>query len=394
MSNQAVIVNCNNIMSLPVIRLLGKDKIPVTGFFGKSIHEQPFQNIIKVSKYLNEIKFFNEDNYSENLISALIDYARRNKEKPVLFLASDTDLLTISENREKLEKFYLFTLPEKETLKKILNKEQFIDLAKELHLPVPKSLKLSDLSSIDLITKELRYPFIIKPSWRDNNWLHKFKERKVFQINNVDELLSTIKVLKNLKYNYLVQEIIPGPEENIVCSFAVLDENSDIIDIGLAKKITQYPPDFGNTSIAQPIFDTKIKNLCADIFKALKLKGFANIEFKYDSRDGEYKIIEVTPNRFNRQFAVTAISGHNLPLQLYKFEINAPRVVSKEIINYRLWISEINEVRRISLYSKNRFKQIIIFFKRIFRTKIFEIFDLHDLRPFFQLIKYSLTFGN
>mgnify|MGYP000601511439 CR=1 FL=1 len=98
MLNPAIILNCNNIMALPIIRLLGKKSIPVTGVFGVSKNVSPFHQIIERSKYISEKIYFDEDNYSESLINSLINYGSKQKIKPVLFLASDTDLEVISSN--------------------------------------------------------------------------------------------------------------------------------------------------------------------------------------------------------------------------------------------------------------------------------------------------------
>ncbi len=373
-------------MALPIIRLLGKQNINITAVFGSADEKSPYQKIISSSKYINSRVFFDEKNYAINLINVLTEFGETCKNKPVLFIASDQDLNIISTHRDELKKYYNFSLPSDEKIKSILNKEKFISLTEKFHLPVPKSFWIKDINQINEISKTLEFPFIIKPSWRNNEWLKLFKEKKLFLVENKDELQTSISIIKNFKTEYLIQEIIPGPEENIYCSFAILDKNSDPIDIGFCRKLTQYPPQFGNTSIAQTIYNKQLEQLSLDIFKKLNLIGYASIEFKLDPRDNHFKIIEITPNRFNRQFSVTNLIGLNLTLTLYNFEkdINS-RVKSKNFSN-KLWISEVNEIRRIKNFSKRKVKDTMCLILNIFRAGIFEIFDIKDLKPFVNLL--------
>ncbi|MCL6495318.1 MAG: hypothetical protein K6T54_11140 [Ignavibacterium sp.] len=387
MNNTALVVNCNDIMALPVIRLLGQNNINVDAIFGNRKTKANYQILIKKSKYIKNALFFDENEYEENLINLLIEYGQKCKLKPVLFLASDTVLNYVSANRDKLKEFYHLTLPPHSVINQILCKEKFIELATKLDLPIPKSFKTTEIKSIYDMLHKIPYPFIIKPSWRTNSWLEKFKELKVFKINNSKELDLVIKQLEEFETYYLVQEIISGNDDQIYCSFAILNHYSEPIEIGFCRKVTQFPTHFGNTSIATPFYDEHLKQLSEVIYKKLNLVGYASIEFKLDPSDNEYKIIEITPNRFNRQFAVTTLNGLNLSFQLYRFELNLPPVKTNFKKSKNFWMSETNEIRRIKGLKQKKLKEIFLLVRRIIKTRIFEIFDLRDIKPFTVLIK-------
>jgi len=271
-------------------------------------------------------------------------------------------------------------------IKNILSKDKFIDLATINKLPTPKSFRIRGDESIKEIIRKLNFPFIIKPSWRNNEWLRNFKEKKVFIVENHHDLKLALSVMSKHPIEYLIQEIVKGSESNIYCSFAILDDNSEPIQMGFCRKLTQYPPDYGNNSIAMPIQDKNLENLSREIFHKLKLKGYTSIEFKFDGTDGKYKIIEITPNRFNRQFAVTSLQGLNLPHSLYQFELGLP-IQKYQLINSKnLWISEVNEIRRILNYEKNKAKKFLKLFFSLPKFRMFEIFDLSDPMPFFNAL--------
>lgn len=390
-SATAVVYNCFNIMSLPIIRLLGVKELNITALFS---NHRFYTEIIQQSKYIKEKIFFDNNSYESELINCLLKYGEKQKIKPVLFLASDQDMIITSKNRELLKELYSFTLPPHNLLESILNKESFIDLATKNKLPIPKSKYLDSSKGLLDIIKDFDYPFIIKPSWRNNVWLKYFREQKVIYINSKDDLDSKLHLLSKINVKFLVQEIIPGDENNIFCTFAVLDTNSNPLEIGSCKKIHQYPPYFGNTSLAKTIEDEELEETSKNIFQQLNLIGYSSIEYKKDPRDGKLKILEITPNRFNRQFAVTSLSGQNLPYTLYNFETGGDIKPTAKLITNKLWMSEVNELRAIKSYLSSKEFSLIKWIYNIFNIRIFEIFSIKDIKPFLTLIKKTLKYKN
>jgi hypothetical protein len=67
------------------------------------------------------------------------------------------------------------------------------------------------------------------------------------------------------------------------------------VGIFTSRKIRQFPPHFGNSSLVQHVHEPKVVELTAQICWQLGLVGYVSIEFKQDARDGAFKIIELTP---------------------------------------------------------------------------------------------------
>lgn len=377
-------------MSLPIIRLLGAQNIFVSGVFSKGPESHFYFSIISKSRYLNETIIFREIDYELDQIQALINFGKQQKDNPVIFLASDKDMIFTSKYREILKDYFLFTLPPHDVLDTILNKDKFIPFAQKENLPIPKSKEIFGKELMSN-SRYFEFPFILKPSWRDINWLNYFGRQKVLYINCEKDIEDNLDKIDSLDIKFLIQEIIPGRESNIFCSFAILNNNSDPIEIGHCKKIRQYPRGFGNTALAEPIFDDELEALSIKIFKILNLKGYASIEYKKDPRDEKFKIMEVTPNRFNRQFAVTNIIGLNLPYSLYNFEVGNDYELPKTIYRKTRWVSEVNEIRAFRSYIISKEYTPISWLKELKRIGLFEIFDKKDLKPFLQLITKTIS---
>lgn len=384
MKNKALILNCNNIMALPIIRSLGEKGVPITAVFGLGKQKSHYYDIISKSKYIIEKIFFDETDYEYNLILALTEFGKKQQYKPVLFMASDTDLEIISKNRNDLTDYYHFSLPSNKMIKDLLNKEKFIDLAFENGFEIPRSIRINNLNKLENQTQNFSFPYIIKPSWRNNDWLYKFGEKKLFQINSIEDLYLFQELARDVKSEFIIQQLITGNDENIYCTFCILDKNSDILQIGCCQKIRQYPKNFGNTSIARTFFSKQLEEMTNNIVKSLKLVGYVNIEFKFDQADKKFKIIEITPNRFNRQFLITAICGLNLPFTLYQMELDIIDKGNELSFISGSWLSEVNEIRTIKDY-KDEYS-FLKYIKILLNIRRAEIFSIRDLKPFYYLI--------
>ena len=91
----------------------------------------------------------------------------------------------------------------------------------------------------------------------------------------------------------MIQELIPGDGMAQFSYAAVWDRGKPIASL-VAQRRRQYPVEFGFTStFVETVEQTQIE---ADAFRflaSLDYSGPVEIEFKYDARDGRYKILDV-----------------------------------------------------------------------------------------------------
>ena len=85
---------------------------------------------IPYTKISNSIIIENFNN-KENFRKALIDYGEKNKEYQILLIAtSDLYVKMVAEEKELLEKYYLFNYPDNVIVNNLLIKEKFYDIYK------------------------------------------------------------------------------------------------------------------------------------------------------------------------------------------------------------------------------------------------------------------------
>jgi D-aspartate ligase len=91
----------------------------------------------------------------------------------------------------------------------------------------------------------------------------------------------------------MVQELIPGNGRAQMSYAAVWDRGEPIGSL-TARRLRQYPVDFGFTSTyVETVTLPQIEQAACRFLKSLEYSGLVEIEFKYDARDGTYKILDV-----------------------------------------------------------------------------------------------------
>lgn len=155
-------------------------------------------------------------------------------------------------------------------------------------------------------------------------------------------------------------------------------------------KIRQFPPHFGNSSLVRQVNEPKVVELTTQICKQLGLVGYVSIEFKKDDRDGAFKVIEITPCRFNRQTGLSDVAGLCLPYVWYCHVLNRP--VEYGIKNGDCaWVSEVNEVRAFWEYWRNGEYTVAEWVRGYKHVARYEVFAKDDLLPFMMLLPSALS---
>ncbi len=354
--------------------------------FGKDHgHHQPYARVVRSSRFISEKYWFDEAGYESNSIQCLSDLGKTLVSKAVLIPASDQDMILVSKHRTYLQNFYHILMPPDDMLNLLLNKEQFYEFADRENLPIPRTFLPGSSPDISTISRLVLYPCIIKPSRCTEEWSLRYGNKKVFTCESPEELLKIYQQVSQEFSGLTVQEIVPGPESNIVCSFTYLDRQAEPLGMFLSRKIRQFPPYFGNTALAEAISAPEVEQITRRICKQLALVGYIGIEFKQDTRDNTYKILEITPSRINRQGGLSDTCGINIPYIWYSYLLGLQVKVDISEQPYR-WASEVNEARSIGFYLKRGEWTVGDWLRSYRKVRRWEVFAGDDLLPFMMLM--------
>ena len=283
-----------------------------------------FMNFTGTSKILNicyEPNLWDTDVFAKTLEKF---GKKHNSKKLILIPSNDFYVRLIVENKNLLEKYFLFYSIDLNLLNNLLIKDNFYTVFKDSALNMPKTCIYScnQKKSIPIKQlKEFKYPIILKPGNGVNYYKHHFEgQAKVYKLNNKVELLEIIKKIEKSGYsdNLIIQEFIPGDDTKLFDAIFFCDKNHNVTlstfaQIGLQE---HTKTGIGNCTVLVNGFSEfgnideqlgKMKKFLEDI----KYEGFAEFDMKYDERDGEYKVLEINPRQARSSYYLTAC-GHNL----------------------------------------------------------------------------------
>ncbi|MFB6088945.1 MAG: ATP-grasp domain-containing protein, partial [Candidatus Aenigmatarchaeota archaeon] len=152
-----LITNAEDWICLNVCRSLGKKGVDVE----TASHEKRAMTFS--SRYCNNRHIYTDPSKNENkFVDDIIEIVKNNS-YDFLIPTNDATLMTLSSNRDKIEKYVNLPLPSNETLEICDDKSKTIKLAKKIGVPHPKTVFLEDNSDIDRVLNELEFPVVIKP---------------------------------------------------------------------------------------------------------------------------------------------------------------------------------------------------------------------------------------
>lgn len=310
MKNKAVVLGANYYVGLSIIRCLGREGIHVV-----AVDYSEESRYGAKSKYLSEkhLAPHYKDN-PEGLLNFLIEYAKKQDVKPVLYPGADPYVEFIDTYFYELKEHYLFPMDRKGRWTEIMDKYRMSLLAHKFNVKVPETINSKEPNLIERVRNEIKYPCIIKPM--DSASFVKAYRRKVFIINSEEELIKKLEMIHKDNHGITIQRIIPGPEENCYCYDAYLNQDSKVTHYTSAYKIRQWPNNFGASTYAKQCWIPELHDICKPFLEGIKFKGFAEIELKRDVNTGEIYLIEVNVRTINFNEMLYK-SGLNFPLIAY-----------------------------------------------------------------------------
>jgi predicted ATP-grasp superfamily ATP-dependent carboligase len=137
----------------------------------------------------------------------------------------------------------------------------------------------------------------------------------------------------------MIQEYIPGVDDSVWMLNGYFDEHSECLFSMTAKKIHQTPVYTGMTALGVCLPNPAIESATRTLVRAVGYKGILDIGYRYDARDGLYKLLDVNP-RLGATFRLfVGDNGMDVTRAEYLHFIGQPVPVSN-MCTGRKWIVE------------------------------------------------------
>ncbi|MGC9317114.1 MAG: ATP-grasp domain-containing protein [Armatimonadota bacterium] len=306
--------------ALGVIRALAQEGVPVIAAGARA-------NCLSMrSRYVSHA-FVDERLAAdwEGFVAALQSLGARVSPKPVLFVSTDFQAAAVGNAVDVLREHYLYTYVDPQRLMVALDKRRTCEVAAEAGVGAPATVVAGPDSSIAAITEQIRFPAVVRPAaWVElsegmvvqHEQFRRAFGAKAVRARDRDELERYLQSAADLGTPTIVQEEIVGPSSRIFGASTYSDEDFQVRALFVCKKTRQLPSDFGSGTMVESMACEAVADHTKRLVKAAGYHGVAELEFKFDERDQEFKIIEINP-RPGTWISVAPASGVNTPYVAY-----------------------------------------------------------------------------
>ena len=260
---------------------------------------------------------------SAELLEALMRFGEACPVQPTLFYEEDEQLLLVSRQRERLSQVFRFVIAAPTLVEDLVDKGRFQELAERLGLPVPQTRRVAPAVGSEPTGLDLRFPVIVKPLMRRDTWEAVGGIAKALEVYDAEELRRLWPRLAESGMEFLVQEMVPGPETRIESYHVYAGAGGEIAGEFTGRKIRTYPLTCGHSTSLTITDEPDVLALGRSLTEKLGLHGVAKFDFKRDPA-GQLHLLEVNP-RFNLWHHLGAVAGVNLPAIVYADLDGSPR---------------------------------------------------------------------
>ena len=255
-----------------------------------------------VSRYLRD-RFVWRTTGLENpawLIDGLLDIGRRIGRPTVLIPTDDEIAVLIAEHADDLRGAFLFPDVEPTLPRRLASKRGLYELCTEHGVPTPWAAFPTNSDELDRIASDATFPLVVK----NLEAFERHRARAVAGttvVKNAAELRGLSRAWGE-QFSVIVQDYLPqgaAAEDWIVDAYCDASATCLVQFTGI--KVRSLPPHAGMTSSACALPNPTLVEMTAHFVKRLGFRGAVDLDWRYDPRDRQYKLLDFNP-RVGAQF--------------------------------------------------------------------------------------------
>lgn len=271
-------------------------------------------------------------------IEFLLDLGRRLGSKPLLIPVSDHTALFVAKHRSLLSAEFRFPDLSHELALSLASKKQMYFLARRCGVPTPETRFPQSRQELIGMLDTIRFPLVLKAI--DGARLQERTGKTMVIVRSVAELLEHYDSMEEPgNPNLMLQEYIPGGEDSVWMFNGYFDRDSHCLAGFTGKKIRQTPAYTGSTSLGIMLHNQTVAATTVGFMKAIGYRGILDIGYRYDARDGQYKVLDVNPRIGSTFRLFVDDNGLDVVRVLYR-DLTGQAIPRAKAADGRKWIVE------------------------------------------------------
>lgn len=215
-------------------------------------------------------------------------------ERMVLIPTSDRWATAVSRLQPERASRFPSTVAPPAILQRLVDKGAFAEALAALDVPHPKTSILREPGALRSLSPELLRGSFLKPT-KSGPFAAAYGV-KAIAFGDLDHAVRLYDDATAKGFEMMLQEYIPGPVGAHCFVEGFIDRRGRLCGMLARRRIRMYPADFGNSTATETIPLSDVASAAESLTRLLRgidYRGVFSAEFKYDDRDGLFKILEV-----------------------------------------------------------------------------------------------------
>jgi predicted ATP-grasp superfamily ATP-dependent carboligase len=286
------------------------------------------------------------------LAEALLACAQAIGQRCILIPTTDDATLFVAEQTGSLRESFIFPDRSPELVRSLCSKKSMYFLARKHQVPTPATSFPQCRRDVIEFMEGATFPIMLKAI--DGSRLSQRTGTKMFIVRTKSELLETYDRAEDpTAPNLMIQEYIPGGDDVVWMFNGYFDRDSECLLCFTGKKIRQWPIHTGATSLGICLKNEAVEQLTRRFMREIGYRGILDIGYRFDARDGLYKVLDVNP-RIGATFRLfVGERGMDVARAMY-YDLTGGSVQPDYAREGRKWIAEDIDLASSACYLRER----------------------------------------
>jgi D-aspartate ligase len=284
-----LILRADHYSAVGIMRSLGRLGIPTY-----AVHANRDAAALK-SRYCKGSFIWDLDASPElDSVQFLLDLRRKIEGQPILIATNDETALFVSAHASVLKEAFLFPKNSPDLVRALYDKRYMYRIAKSLRIPTAETVFPRTREDVLAFAKTSQFPVMLKAG--DNIAVSRRTGKKMVITRSAEDLIRHYDAMEDSRNpGLMLQEYIPGRDDSVWMFNGYFDQNSNCLFGITGRKIHQTPVYTGMTALGVCLPNSIVHEQTCRLVKETGYRGILDIGFRYDPRDGSYKLLDVNP---------------------------------------------------------------------------------------------------
>jgi D-aspartate ligase len=334
-STPAVVLGGNTHGSLGIIRTLGRLGVPVHAVCS------PPRGPASFSAYCQSTAVWDFAHAKpEHTVRFLLELAQWIGRPSILIPTWDEMAVFAAAQFDALKGAFIYPRQSEALARTLVSKKDMAALARSCGVPTPTIAFPQSLEDVMQYIESARFPVMLKGI--DGNKLKERTGKKMVVVYSPRQLREMYVELEDpAEPNLMLQDYIPGGDDSVWMFNGYFNASSECLLGFTGRKLRQTPIHTGMTSLGICLNNEAVEKTTKEFMRTIGYKGILDIGYRFDARDGQYKVLDINP-RIGATFRLfVAQNGMDVARALY-LDLTGQRVPTSQAREGRKWFVELD----------------------------------------------------